>query len=417
LLLPALFLSLATQAQSLTWEELNTGTQKNIRDLFFVNAQLGFAVGDDSLFIRTTDGGDTWTSPGFPGGSHPSGNAGNISAIAFTSSSEGMLAYTFIQQVLKTSDGGDSWNDMVGNNLMCNTSRILLPAQFEGYLVGRGCFGGAYVSAYGGFGWSAPILVYYGPGQGGLNSIAKDPVNNILVAVGDEGLIIRTEDAFVDFDTIVTSDNSHFTSVDYAGNNTFYLATGDLYDDIMISTDGGQSFHADTTYLTSFFYPEVRELDFIAPEWGIAAGWANDTTDGIIMHKEGPVWSLYSVDEPLNAVHVVDSTIGFVGGNNGKIYRFKRLTGLGDGPSADAQVQIYPNPAAGGEMLQVKLAGLSAVSRIELCNLQGTVMHSVALSSEPVSQLSYMLPDIAGGMYFLRLFADGKMLTKKIVIR
>jgi photosystem II stability/assembly factor-like uncharacterized protein len=52
-----------------SWEILNTGIDKTLFDLDFVNRKLGIAVGIDGIVLRTLDGGDTWKklSTGFEG--------------------------------------------------------------------------------------------------------------------------------------------------------------------------------------------------------------------------------------------------------------------------------------------------------------------------------------------------------------
>ncbi|MGL5891144.1 MAG: YCF48-related protein, partial [Bacteroidia bacterium] len=64
----ALICSISVHAQQ--WTTLNSGTTQKLSDVFFTSADTGYIVGDDSLLLRTTDRGNTWTQlPAVPNGS------------------------------------------------------------------------------------------------------------------------------------------------------------------------------------------------------------------------------------------------------------------------------------------------------------------------------------------------------------
>src|SRR5262249_49714099 len=49
-----------------SWKPVSD-TNRPVRGITFVSAQVGYAVGDGSLFLKTTDGGATWTPKGVGG--------------------------------------------------------------------------------------------------------------------------------------------------------------------------------------------------------------------------------------------------------------------------------------------------------------------------------------------------------------
>ena len=60
----AIFISLLLfcfQAANAEWVKQNTNTFAWFRDVFFINANKGWIVGDNGTIIATTDGGSTWT--------------------------------------------------------------------------------------------------------------------------------------------------------------------------------------------------------------------------------------------------------------------------------------------------------------------------------------------------------------------
>lgn len=76
------FLSFFVDAQgSLQWDMLDAGTTSNINDLFFLNPDTGYIVGDNYLFKKTTDGGLTWKGIPAPSLGERPGNDGKIVAL------------------------------------------------------------------------------------------------------------------------------------------------------------------------------------------------------------------------------------------------------------------------------------------------------------------------------------------------
>jgi photosystem II stability/assembly factor-like uncharacterized protein len=55
ILLIALFVVSVTSAQ---WFPQNSGTTKNLNDVYFTDANTGYAVGDSGTILKTTDGGN-----------------------------------------------------------------------------------------------------------------------------------------------------------------------------------------------------------------------------------------------------------------------------------------------------------------------------------------------------------------------
>src|SRR5690606_2137681 len=43
-----------------TWNTIASPTGKRLNAVFFIDGQLGWAVGEDGAIIRTEDGGDSW---------------------------------------------------------------------------------------------------------------------------------------------------------------------------------------------------------------------------------------------------------------------------------------------------------------------------------------------------------------------
>lgn len=82
--------------------ELNSFLDSNeILDIYFLDNDLGYGVGNNGIFLKTTDGGDTWVASFISPFS-------NMSTVFFTSENVG---YTNIAGgISKTIDGGETWS-------------------------------------------------------------------------------------------------------------------------------------------------------------------------------------------------------------------------------------------------------------------------------------------------------------------
>lgn len=105
----ALLLCHIVQAQ---WQQQNSGTNANLNGLQFISTTTGFAVGDNGVILKTTDGGSNWVQQTSP-------TTANLLSIKFVNATTGYITAqdTFF---LKSSNSGNSWSieqlDTIGIN-------------------------------------------------------------------------------------------------------------------------------------------------------------------------------------------------------------------------------------------------------------------------------------------------------------
>jgi photosystem II stability/assembly factor-like uncharacterized protein len=99
------------------WELRDPGVGGRVTGISMINDKVGFIVGGDNAFSRTSDGGETWE------GSDARVRTGetrhNLSDISFGSPTHGWVVGSF-GSIYHTSDGGATWEDQhsgVDNNL------------------------------------------------------------------------------------------------------------------------------------------------------------------------------------------------------------------------------------------------------------------------------------------------------------
>lgn len=107
-----------------------------LRSIHFPSADIGYAVGDNGLLLKTIDAGATWVTKSIPG----SAGTRNFSSVFFTSDQVGyivggnMLTDT-IRTILKTVNGGDSWTILFDSISPVLNDVFFINAN-EGYIVG-----------------------------------------------------------------------------------------------------------------------------------------------------------------------------------------------------------------------------------------------------------------------------------------
>lgn len=149
--------------------------QGNVYDLFFVNDQLGFAVGEGGFSVRTTDGGLTWAPM-----NETMGND-QFSVFFFNEQLGWMVGATC---GARTTDGGDTWESMCA--IPGYAKSIFFTSADTGYVVGQS--GHTLKSVDGGVTWEYLLPEIF-------NFTAGDAawVDGAIVMGGTGGDIYRAE--------------------------------------------------------------------------------------------------------------------------------------------------------------------------------------------------------------------------------
>jgi photosystem II stability/assembly factor-like uncharacterized protein len=152
-----------------------------LRDIYFVDANTGFAVGDSGYVIKTSDGGINWTSQNL-------GTACGLTSIFFTDVNNGYIVGGSFNPhnsiILKTTDAGANWTSQTSGTT--NTLRSVFFTDVNtGYAVGDS--GVIIKTINGGVNWLSQS-------SGTLNELASvffnDPNNGYIV--GKNGIVLKT---------------------------------------------------------------------------------------------------------------------------------------------------------------------------------------------------------------------------------
>jgi hypothetical protein len=111
----------------ISWTEYNDGNYWILFDIFFVNANVGFACGSGGALLKTTDGGESWIDL--------TQNFGTFTSVYFVDENNGYMCgdnCSFYQ----TSNGGHNWISI--EYLSCiGFGTIFFTNELTGYIVGE----------------------------------------------------------------------------------------------------------------------------------------------------------------------------------------------------------------------------------------------------------------------------------------
>ncbi len=414
----ALFcLSLLTTAiTAQNWIPLNSGVTQKLNDVFFTSRDTGYVVGNDSVLLRTTNGGNTWTRLNDVANYNP----GNLNGIWMFGDGTGYIAPLYQSGIPQTANSGISWTSNNNSINPCFPDGLFFASPTNGFLFGQGCFGGAYISHWDGNTWSGGELLDYtfiNNTYIQIRGVAYNPATNTAVAVGDRGKIFRSTDNFQTWDTIVVNGTDDFTAVDYAGNNRFYISSKAQFASAYVSTDDGQSFSIDQTFAFTFFYPEFYDIDMLDNGFGVIGGYAQTGGTGFLQIRNATGWgSQYDgVPQIIHAVYAVDSTLAFAVGDSGAIYRYDHPVGIEDVYASTQELNLFPTVVQSNETVTLNLP-LGEIFQVEVIDARGRVCMRYG-NCAGAYKLDVEKFSPRAGVYVVKAMSERTQACGKLVVR
>jgi photosystem II stability/assembly factor-like uncharacterized protein len=355
------FVSMIGSSQG-NWERVIVPTVQDLNALYFTDSLYGWVVGDSGTLLHTADGGDTWQV-------QQSQTINNIEAVYFIDRDQGWASsHQFAElpygtELLKTSDGGETWTkyDYPEDNIFINT--IFYHDSLNGWMGGSPH--AIVKTTDGGFSWEHaavdtstlaffPVLnmkfwdSQYGYASGGIFDIAG--VTWRTHNGGEKWYAINPVDAPADevrglhlFDSI--------TVIGSGGDPDFGFGVG-----MLRTYDGGYNWD----------YEEQGVL-------GIAydIGYRNETEAWAPLgHRQKMLYSLDGGDSwtetdtpdsvPIYKVMFPDSLHGYAVGRFGAMIRYipPDPVSVGENPHEQEQIilrQNFPNPFTDRTSIQIRI--------------------------------------------------------------
>lgn len=205
-----------TTDAGISWVDLNFSYSKA---LYFTSSQTGYAVGNNNVIAKTTNGGGNWIIE------TPTNSNRILKSVFFITASTGYAVGVDNQSsgaiIYRTINGGQNW---VLNNLQADDVEfrsVFFPVPDTGYAVGgdiEGNSGVIYKTFDAGITW-----VQQGVTNKFLNSVFF--VNSkIGYAVGKDGMVLKTNDGSVIWNSQLSNQSQDINSVYFVADNVGFTA-------------------------------------------------------------------------------------------------------------------------------------------------------------------------------------------------
>jgi photosystem II stability/assembly factor-like uncharacterized protein len=213
-----------------TWNRQDSGTKKNLFNLFAVDDQQVVAIGADGTILRTADGGAHWQTVKSPK---------NVSlfGIIFVDKNTGYTVGEF-STILATTDGGQNWTLAYGGNTGDFTVGPYFSIAFSDPQHGTACglAGDLLVTADGGKSWKVQKL----PDTVAAYIVSEDAASKKLWAAGAGGRMFIADQSG-QWKSIDRTAFHDITDLTFAGN--LGVAVG-LNGTILLTNNAGEQWQA-----------------------------------------------------------------------------------------------------------------------------------------------------------------------------
>ncbi len=160
-----------------SWAGSDIGVNADILDLHFLDAELGWIVGDGGTIVKTTDGGNSWEQLN-------SGTNSALTGVYFHNPDYGWICGTYT--IMKTTDGGNSWDIAPVEGIIFAQFRDIVFRDSEsGWIVGN--FGYILHTVDGGETWYRQMA---GITENNLLAIDMLDYSNIWIC-GERGMLLK----------------------------------------------------------------------------------------------------------------------------------------------------------------------------------------------------------------------------------
>ncbi|KXK53259.1 MAG: Cytochrome c554 [Chlorobi bacterium OLB5] len=402
-----------TSNSGANWNEISSGFNEYLDDVFFVNSNTGFIAAINGKVYKTTNSGYNWIG-------YTVNNTINygINCLDFLNENTG-FAGTIWSTIAKSTNGGINWNVMYIDSLMGESIiGISIPSADTGYAVGK--YDSFLKTTNGGINW----LITRFPNTLYLNDVYF--INNTTgYCAGRDGggIIKKTTNGGLNWQTFNFDSVFYFTDLHFV-NSEFGFAVGNkLYNIgfIVRTTNGGITW--DPSYLPGTFV--VSSVYFLNENVGYAGaeGISYKTTNG------GNNWFGIRTKSPdLHGIYFINENTGYAVGSNGTI--IKTTNGGGDPigieyvgntvPNDYSLFQNYPNPF--NPVTKIKFSvphnGFDRDIKFTIYDITGRAVKNYQYSNlnPGTYSIEFDGTNFASGVYFYRVESGNFRQTRKMVL-
>lgn len=391
------------------WIQQNSGTNRNLYDIEFINDKTGWALGDAGIVIKTTNGGMNWMNVPNPSPAL-SPNLWSVepidSNIVYVTSSGDFI--------MKSTNGGIDWN-ILHSCSDCNSSTkgIYFLNKDTGWILGANKVFRTYDGG-------ATLDSFYAPWFTNYDIYFKDI--NTGIFCGD-GRVFKTTDGGMNwYDTNVPVQGVFYSFRKLAVVNNYVWVTGSGNPPVYRSTDFCESWEVTDTINNA----GIIGLVFINSNLGFAGGGLNKlfktTNSGYNWYQEytGTVVVAF-----ISSIEFVNELTGWYASGTGKIFHTTTggqnlvniLSPETNIPSDFDLLQNYPNPFNSETTIEFRITE-DNIYKLEIYDQLGKKL------DEPVNKnvkagiykFKYNAENLSSGFYIYRLSSKKEFLQKKFIL-
>ncbi len=399
------------------WDNQNSGTNKFLTDVHFVDQNNGWISGWTGTILHTTDGGANW-NPQDP----PPNNA--YQSVYFVDDLNGW-ACGYAGKMIHTTDGGNTWTDQ-----QSGTDNYLFDLHFLNADTGWAAGGD-----FGSFPLFEPTRLIIYTTNGGANWITQLDQDNKSVllsihfadkdngcAVGETGAIVNTANGGKAWTEQMSTTSYHFRDVYFANNNTGWVVGNYLglpHVSVIFNTvDGGinwdsQTFEEDESLAGIYF---VDELTGWAVGGATTFGRVKHTTDGGInwVNQDSGTNNL------LTRVFFLDSNSGWAVGYNGTIIATENPVSVIEDLAQPVEYELlqnYPNPFNPATTIKYSIPVRGFVT-LRVFNTIGEEVRTLVneFKEAGVYEVNFEAGDLSSGIYYYKLNSGNFNTIKKMIL-
>lgn len=402
----------AVNAQS--WYQVQTGTTKQINTIDFPSSTVGYIGGNDSLLLKSVDGGLSWSPISYSGVTFSSGGE-HIIQLEFLTDDIGYMTVGPYSGVYKTINGGSTWQQVNVTGNLCYTRALYFTSEDNGFIGGSGCFQGELINRMtAGTCTETTVPLTFNTD---FQVSTFDFRGNIGLASSLAGRFLRTTDGGNNWDTIPSSipftDSIAIHAIKMIDDTLCYavysVTGGNNGFGILRSVDAGLSWDFDPNTLT-FYYPEMFDLTYSGNGklfFVGKPGW--DTTGVVFSIGQDNILLMDAVDEELYASSTYGDSVVFAGGKNGYLITNVPLNLLGFVNQKENMLEwsLFPNPAKS----QIHIKGFeNKAVQFQVNDLAGKLLLNGNLNGDELD-----VSTLNGGMYVLRIESEQQLYSKRFI--
>jgi hypothetical protein len=383
------------------WSVLTTNSISNLKGIYFPTATTGYAVGDNGTILKTTSGGNQWTSltTAFPGYWFWDVHFVNADTGFVVGESDPGFNPCGLGIIIKTVNGGANWTTLLSGSSTPYRDLFVIDkdtlfacggAEQTYTQILRSFDGGTTLTPIGTPELDAIVggMYFLNSNKGFLGQYIFTYLASYLNTTNGtsfSNFLIPSSGGYWNFASdFPKSTIGYFVRSTYTGTDLVYVRK---------TIDGGNTWNESAI---PSFTGSIYGMDFIDETTGYIVGGAgviSNTTDG------GATWNAQTspTANELRSVCFVNPLLGYAAGANGTIIKYVVYTGIPEPDATSLSMAVYPVPAS--ESITVEWAALPKDVSIYIYNIHGQL---VLQSDMQAIKTEIDISTLRRGLYLLK---------------